>query len=306
MDVSKIVIPAAGIGSRFLPYTKTIPKEMLPLCEKPAMHYIIEEGIQSEAKNFFIITSRSKYSIEDYFDTSPELATFLKEISREALLSDIEKIIRNAEFAYIRQSEMLGLGHAVWLARHAIQKEYFGVMLPDDIVVSKQPGLAQLIRVARQEKGSVIAVQEVPTECISSYGIIDIKKQITPHLFQVSYIAEKPSPKNAPSNLAVIGRYILSHKIFAALDTMMNYSVGEEIQLSDAINSMLQSGEKVFAYKLQGTRYDIGTPVGWIKAIIGMSLQNPLYAPHIKRFLSDFNTSDSFMFNPVKNIEHTL
>ncbi len=306
MDVSKIVIPAAGIGSRFLPYTKTIPKEMLPLCEKPAMHYIIEEGMQSEAKNFFIITSRSKYSIEDYFDTSPELATFLKEISREALLSDIEKIIRNAEFAYIRQSEMLGLGHAVWLARHAIQKEYFGVMLPDDIVVSKQPGLAQLIRVARQEKGSVIAVQEVPTECISSYGIIDVKKQITPHLFQVAYIAEKPSPKNAPSNLAVIGRYILSHKIFAALDTMMTYSVGEEIQLSDAINSMLQNGEKVFAYKIQGTRYDIGTPVGWIKAIIGMSLQNPLYAPHIKRFLSDFNTSDSFVFNPIKNIEHTL
>lgn len=179
-------------------------------------------------------------------------------------------------------------------------------MLPDDIIVGKQPGLEQLIRVARQEKGSVIAVQEVPTDCMSLYGIIDIKKQITSHLFQVSSISEKPDPKNAPSNLAVIGRYVLSHKIFTALDNMMTYSVGEEMQLSDAINSMLQNGEKVFAYKIQGTRYDIGTPVGWIKAIIGMALKNPVYAPHIRRFLSDFNTSDSFVFNPSKNIEHTV
>jgi len=306
MDVSKVVIPAAGVGSRFLPYTKSVPKEMLPLGEKPAVHYIIDEGIHSNIKNFFVITSRSKYAIEDYFDTSPELAAFLKDISKEALLSDIEKIIRSADFTYIRQAEMLGLGHALWLARHSIQKEYFGVMLPDDIITGKQPALAQLIRIARQEKGSVIAVQEVPTDCISSYGIIDVKKQITPNLFQVSNIIEKPDQKDAPSNLAVIGRYILSHKIFAALEEMTTYSVGEELQLTDAINNMMQNSEKVFAYKVQGIRYDIGTPVGWIKAIIGMAIQNPQYAPHIKRFLSDFNTSDSFVFNHSKNIEHTV
>lgn len=306
MNVSKVVIPAAGVGSRFLPYTKSVPKEMLPLGEKPAVHYIIDEGIHSNIKNFFFITSRSKHAIEDYFDTSPELAVFLKDISKEILLSDIEKIIRSADFTYIRQAEMLGLGHALWLARHSIQKEYFGVMLPDDIITGKQPALAQLIRIARQEKGSVIAVQEAPTDCISSYGIIDIKKQITPNLFQVSHIVEKPDQKDAPSNLAVIGRYILSHKIFAALEEMTTYSVGEELQLTDAINNMMQNSEKVFAYKVQGVRYDIGTPVGWIKAIIGMAIQNPQYAPHIKRFLSDFNTSDSFVFNHSKNIEHTV
>lgn len=306
MDVNKVVIPAAGIGSRFLPYTKTIPKEMLPLCEKPAIHYIVDEGINSAIKNFFIITSRSKYAIEDYFDTSPELAAFLKEISKEALLTDIEKMIRNADFTYIRQAEMLGLGHALWLARHSIQKEYFGVMLPDDIIEGKQPALDQLIRIARQEKGSVVAVQEVSTECLSQYGIIDVKKQITPNLFQVSSIVEKPDQKDAPSNLAVVGRYVLSHKIFPGLEEMMTYSIGEELQLSDAINNMMQNSEKVFAYKVQGIRYDIGTPVGWIKAIIGMAFQNPLYSKQIKNFLQDLDTSDSFLFNHSKNIEHTV
>lgn len=306
MDVSKVVIPAAGVGSRFLPYTKTIPKEMLPLCNKPAIHYIVDEGISSDIKNFFIITSRSKYSIEDYFDTSPELAAFLKDISKEALLSDIEKMIRSADFTYIRQAEMLGLGHALWLARHSIQKEYFGVMLPDDIITGKQPALDQLIRIARQEKASVIAVQEVPSEYISQYGVVDIKKQITPNLFQVSSLVEKPDKKDAPSNLAIVGRYVLSHKIFASLEEMTTYSIGEELQLTDAINNMMQNSEKVFAYKVQGIRYDIGTPVGWIKAIIGMAYQNPHYAPHIKQFLENLTTSDSFVFNQSKNIEHTV
>lgn len=306
MDVSKVVVPAAGVGSRFLPYTKTIPKEMLPLCNKPAIHYIVDEGIHSDIKNFFIITSRSKYSIEDYFDTSPELAAFLKDISKEVLLSDIEKMIRSADFTYIRQAEMLGLGHALWLARHSIQKEYFGVMLPDDIITGKQPALDQLIRIARQEKGSVVAVQEVPTECIPDYGIIDIKKQITPNLFQISSVIEKPDQKDAPSNLAVVGRYVLSHKIFAALEQMTTYCVGEELQLSDAINNMMQNSEKVFAYKVQGIRYDIGTPIGWVKAVIGMAYQNPHYAPHIDRFLQDIKTTDSFMFRQHKNIEHAL
>lgn len=306
MDITKVVVPAAGVGSRFLPYTKTIPKEMLPLCNKPAMHYIVDEGIRSDVRNFFIVTSRSKYAIEDYFDTNPELAAFLKDISQETLLSDIEKMVRAADFTYVRQAEMLGLGHALWLARHSIQKEYFGVMLPDDIIVNKTPALGQLIRVARQEKVSVIAVQEVPRDCLSQYGIIDIKKQITPNLFHVSTIIEKPKKQDAPSNLAVVGRYVLSHKIFAGLEEMMTYSIGEELQLADAINNMSQNGEKVFAVKVQGIRYDIGTPIGWIKAVIGMAFQDPVYRPHLERFLQDLGTSDSFIFNQTKNIEHTL
>ncbi len=306
MDVTKVVIPAAGIGSRFLPFTKTVPKEMLPLCEKPAIHYIVSEGIQSEIKNFFIVTNKSKYPLEDYFDSTPELTSLIKGTPQEVLLTDLDRIIRNADFTYIRQAEMLGLGHALWLARHCIQKEYFGVMLPEDIITGKQPALGQLIRIARQEKASVIAIQEVPTDCLSSYGIINVKKQISQNLLQVSSIVEKPHQKDAPSNLAVIGRYVLSHKIFSGLEAITTYSIGEELELSDAINNMIQCGEKVFAYKVQGIRYNLNTPMGWIKAVIGFAVQNPHYAPGIKRFLSELETADSFMYNQNKNIEHIL
>jgi UTP--glucose-1-phosphate uridylyltransferase len=305
MDVTKVVIPAAGKGTRFLPFTKSVPKEMLPLLEKPCFQYIIEEGIQAAVKNYIVVTSSGKYALEDYFDSKPELETFLKENNKEALLRGLEKITRTASFTYVRQAEPLGLGHAVSLARHCIQKEYFGVMLPDDILVGKQSALGQLMRIARQEKGSVIAVQEVPIDCVSSYGVIDIKRQITPHLFQISNVIEKPAQKDAPSNLAIIGRYILSHKIFNSLDHVSTYSTGE-IQLTDAIAHMIQNNEKVFAYKVQSMRYDVGTPIGWIKAIIGLSLQHPHYAPHVKSFIDDLETTESYMYNQSKNIEHTV
>jgi UTP--glucose-1-phosphate uridylyltransferase len=306
MDINKVIIPAAGLGTRFLPYSKSIPKEMLPILNKPAMHYIVQEAFQSGIKHLSLITNRSKHSIEDYFDTTPGLFSTLKDIEKENLLSDIEKIIRSVDFTYVRQQDMMGLGHALWLARHSIGKEYCGVMLPDDLIFSKQPGLAQLIRIARQEKASIVAVQEVPSDCISSYGVVTVKKQITPNLLQISNITEKPDPKDAPSNLAVIGRYVLSHKIFTSLEEMATYSIGEELQLSDAINNMMQNSEKVFAYKLQGMRYDIGTPLGWIKAVIGTALQDVHYGPHIQRFINDLGTSESFVFNQSKNIQHTV
>lgn len=207
MDVTKVVVPAAGLGTRFLPYSATIPKEMLPLLNKPAIQFIVEEGLASAINNYIIITAQGKDQIIDYFDPSSHLSTVAEGLGRQELLADVKKIARSAHFSYIRQNEPLGLGHAIWMARHAIGKEYFGVSLPDDIIVSDgNPGLAQLIRVARQEKGSVIAVQEVPAECISSYGVIGVKKQITPNLFQVSHVVEKPEQKDAPSNLAIIGR----------------------------------------------------------------------------------------------------
>ena len=305
MDITKVVIPAAGKGTRFLPITKSIPKEMLPLLEKPAIQYILEEAMQVAIKNYIIVTNSQKHSLENYFDATSELEGFLKETKKEALLDGLDKIIRSAAFTYVRQSEQLGLGHAISLARHCIQKEYFGVMLPDDIIMGKDPALGQLIRVARQEKATVIAVQEVPANCLSSYGVIDIKKQITPHLFQVCNLVEKPSQKNAPSNLAVIGRYVLSHKIFNSLDHVTEYST-DEIQLTDAISHMIQNNEKVFAYKVQGMRYDVGTPIGWIKAIIGISLQHPYYKNHVKQFIDDMDTTDSYMYNQSKNIQHTL
>lgn len=306
MDITKAIIPAAGLGTRFLPLTKSIPKEMLPLLNKPAIQYIIEEGIQSGIANFSLVTSRGKEAIADYFDYSPELELILKERSKSELMNSIERIIKAAHFTYVRQPEPLGLGHAVLMARHTIGKEYFGIFLPDDIIINKKdPGLLQLIKIARQEKGSVIAVQEVPAECVSSYGVIAIKKQITPNLFQVSHMVEKPAQKDAPSNLAVIGRYVLSHKIFDALDDISSYAVGE-LQLTDGISHMIKNNEKVFAYKIQGTRFDIGTPLGWIKANIGLALQNPEYAPSIGKFLDERHSVNSFLFNNNKNISHSL
>ncbi|MFA6066067.1 MAG: UTP--glucose-1-phosphate uridylyltransferase [Candidatus Babeliaceae bacterium] len=305
MDIIKAIIPAAGCGRRFLPYTKSVPKEMLPLIDKPAIQHSIEEGIASEILNFIIITSRGKETLANHFDNYPELENIIKTAGKNSSLHSLDRISRTANFSYVRQPEPLGLGHAVLMAKHSIAKEHFGIMLPDDIIIGKNPGLGQLIRIARQEKASVVAVQEVPRECISSYGVIGIKKQITPNLFQVSHIVEKPQQKDAPSNLAVIGRYVLSHKIFASLEEINTYN-NQELQLSDGISHMIHNNERVFAYKIQGTRYDIGTPIGWLKAVIGYSLQDPTYAPHIQKFLNELSTTDSFLYNPAKTIEHIL
>lgn len=290
MEINKVIIPAAGLGTRFLPLTKALPKEMLPLLNKPAIQYIVEECIHAGLQQLLLITNKDKQIIANYFDKSPELEAILQEHNKEALLDDLKKIARLAQFTFIRQSEPLGLGHAIWTARNCINpKEYFGVILPDDIIVAKDPAIKQLMAIARQEKASVIAVQEVPPNAVSSYGIIAIKKQITTNLFQVNHLVEKPAIKDAPSQLAVVGRYILSPKVFDALGSLTPYA-SSELQLTDGISLMLKGGEKVFAYKLQGTRYDIGTPVGWLSCCINMALQDPHYAPHIKAFLSDSTT----------------
>jgi UTP--glucose-1-phosphate uridylyltransferase len=305
MDMVKAVIPAAGLGTRFLPFTKAVPKELLPILNKPAIQYIIEEGIASEIAQFFLITSKGKSAIEDHFDANQELELFLKEHNKLDLIASLEKIARAAQFCYIRQPEPLGLGHAIWLARHTIGKEHFGIFLPDDIIISKVPAMQQLLKIARQEKASVIAVQEVPIEQVGSYGIIGIKKQITPNLFQVSHLVEKPDQKDSPSNLAIVGRYILSHKIFASLDQIEADKRGE-LQLTDAIGHMMHNNEKVFAYKIQGMRYDVGNPIGWIKAIIGCALQDPQTAPHIMKFIEDRETLELFTYNRSKIVEHLL
>jgi UTP--glucose-1-phosphate uridylyltransferase len=306
MDISKAIIPTAGLGTRLLPITKSIPKEMLPLLTKPALQYIIEEGLQSGIKDYALITSSSKQAIQDYFDYDPALEHYLKERDKLTLIADLDRIIRSANFIFFRQPEPLGVGDAIWRARHIIGKEYFGVCFPDDIITGKDPGLAQLIRIARQEKGSVIAVQEVPTEYVSSYGIIEIKKNLTQNLFQVNNLVEKPSAKDAPSNLAIVGRYILSHKIFPAFEEISAHSSEDEIGLTQAIAHMIRNGEKVFAYKLQGRRYDIGTPLGWLKGVIGTALDDPIYGPHIQKIIQEINTSDSFLYNKAKALEHTI
>lgn len=265
MKITKAVIPAAGHGTRFLPWTKAVPKEMLPLLNKPAIQYIAEEIAQSGMNNCIMISTPHKYAIANYFDRSPVLEQFLREKKKSHLLDELKQLSDSIQFSYIYQEEAKGLGHAVWLARNAIAQEYFGVLLPDDIMVGAQPGIKQLAEIAQRENASVIAVQEISPEDISSYGVIAIKKQITSDLYEVESLVEKPASKDAPSNLAIIGRYILSHKIFKALDDVKP-SAGGEIQLTDGISHMLKNGERLFAYKMRGTRYDIGTPAGWLQA----------------------------------------
>ncbi len=284
MEITKVVIPAAGLGTRFLPYTKTIPKEMLPILGKPAIHYSVEEAINSGIEHVLFITNRSKELIGNYFDSNPELDTFLQDKNKLADLKGINQIIKSAHFSYIRQSEPLGLGHAVLMAKPFLGKEYFGIALPDDIIINKRPALEQLIRIARQEKSTVIAVQEVPHDQVSNYGIVRIKKQITPNLFHVDSLIEKPSIKDAPSNLAIVGRYVVSHKIFASLEEISGYAT-QELQLTDAISHMLQHNEKVFAYKIEGTRYDVGTPRGWLKTVVDLGLQDPIYKEDIMQLI---------------------
>ena len=284
--ITKAIIPAGGLGTRFLPATKTTPKEMLPLLEKPAIQYIVEEGIKSSLKTFIVITGKNKSAIEDHFDPYPELDQFLAARKKEELMEGVNKIIHASNFIYLRQKEPLGLGHAVWCARHVIGKEHVAVFLPDDIITNTAtPCMAQLMQIAMQEKCNVVAVQEVPMNDVGAYDIIGVRKQFSPNLFQVKELVEKPRPVDAPSNLAIIGRYVLSPNIFNALDEL-HAGINGEIQLTDAIQNLLLSGEKVFAYKVQGTRYDVGNPMGLLKANIDMALRHPKYAQQMLDYLS--------------------
>lgn len=286
--VTKAIIPAGGLGTRFLPATKSLPKEMLPIFDKPAIQYIVEEGMKSGIKNFVVVTGRNKNVIEDHFDLHPELSAFLNSKNKIELLEGISKIVTNSNFIYVRQKEPLGLGHAVWSAKHVVGNEPVAVFLPDDIIMGRTPTMAQLIQTALQEKCSVVAVQEVPMEDAPRYGIIGIRKQFSPNLFQVKELVEKPAVADAPSNLAIVGRYVLSPKIFDVLD-QRTLGHGGEIQLTDAIQELLLSGEKVFAYKIQGERYDIGNPLGLLKANLDFALRHPKYAEVVLDYLKELD-----------------
>ncbi len=270
MKITKAVIPAAGHGTRFLPFTKAVPKELLPLLNKPAIHYIAQEMVDAQLTDCTMIIAPHKQAIAAYFDTCPELEQFLKEKNKLNLIADVQKLSQALTFTYIHQEEAKGLGHAVSLARNTIGNNYFGILLPDDIMISATAGIAQLAAVAPQHNASVIAVQEMPQESLSAYGVVAIKKQLSAGLFEVGHLIEKPEPENAPSNLAVIGRYILSSKLFKALDEVTPAANGE-IQLTDGITRMLNAGEKVLAYAIQGTRYDVGTPAGWLQANVELA-----------------------------------
>ena len=278
MNIRTAIIPAAGYGTRFLPFTKAVPKEMLPLLNKPAIEYIVQEMYDCHLFNCLMIISPYKQALESYFTRSPHLENFLSEKNKLNLLDSVQRLIDGMTFTYIPQEQAKGLGHAIALARNSVHEEFVAILLPDDLIFNAQPAIGQLMAIARQENASIIAVQEVPLEAVSSYGILKVKQQISQDLFEIADVIEKPAPQDAPSNLAIIGRYILSCHIFKALDQVGPAAHGE-IQLTDGIAHMIKAGHKVLGYKIQGTRYDIGVPAGWLAANNALSCSLPSTRP---------------------------
>lgn len=268
--VKKAIIPAAGLGTRFLPATKAMPKEMLPIINKPTIQYIVEEAIASGIEDIIIVTGKGKRAIEDHFDNAFELESRLLEDGKLELLKEVQRSAQ-VEIHYIRQKEPKGLGHAVWAARRFIGDEPFGVLLGDDIVAGSKPCLGQLIEQYEETQNSVIGVQQVPDDVTHRYGIIEPDFQ-QDRLYRVNNFVEKPAKGTAPSNLAIMGRYVFTPKIFKYLD-LQEKGIGGEIQLTDAIQKLNQS-ERVYAYDFEGTRYDVGDRLGYILTTLEFSLQN--------------------------------
>lgn len=267
--VRKAIIPAAGLGTRFLPATKAMPKEMLPIVDKPTIQYIVEEAIESGIEDIIIVTGKGKRSIEDHFDNSFELEQLLEDKGKMDVLADVQKSAK-IDIHYIRQKEPKGLGHAVWCARKFIGDEPFAVLLGDDIVQAETPGLKQLMNVFDKKQTSVIGVQQVADHHTHRYGIIDPLAQVD-RTYEVRKFVEKPAAGTAPSNLAIMGRYILTPEIFSFLDKQET-GAGGEIQLTDAIQA-LNELQTVYAYDFEGTRYDVGEKLGFIQTTVEIALQ---------------------------------
>jgi len=282
MKVRKAVITAGGWGTRFLPLTRSQPKEMLPLINKPLIHHAVEEAINSGIEQIILVTALGKNAIEDYFDRSFELEYFLEQKGETKLLKEMRELSNLANICYIRQKEQLGLGHAILAARDIVGEEPFAVILPDDIIDSKVPALKQMLGVYEQYKTNVIAVEGVSPQDTVNYGIIE-PKQISDRLHRVLSLVEKPEPNDAPSNLGIVGRYILMPEIFAALEVTPP-GKKREIQITDALQLLLKQQE-IVAYEFEGVRYDTGTPLGWLKATMALALDHPDIGPKLKEYL---------------------
>ncbi len=275
MKVRKAVFPAAGLGTRFLPATKAQPKEMLPLVDKPIIQYGVEEAMASGCNQILIITGRGKQSIEDHFDVSYELERMLEERGKTDLLQIVRSISDMIYVAYVRQKEALGLGHAVLMAREMVGNEPFAVLLADDVIDAKVPCLKQMVEVFNEKQCSVLATQIVEGKMISSYGVLDVlpvnDARFGDRLFEIKNMVEKPKPEDAPSNLAIIGRYILTPGIFDALDKTPT-GAGGELQLTDGMRILLEK-EKMYAYVYEGRRHDTGDKLGFLKATVEFALK---------------------------------
>jgi UTP--glucose-1-phosphate uridylyltransferase len=266
------VFPAAGLGTRFLPATKAQPKEMLPLVDKPIIQYGVEEAVASGVDNIILVTGRGKNAIEDHFDVSVELETFLEARGKKELLAEIRKISNLINFSYVRQGEPLGLGHAVLVTRNLVGDEPFAVILGDDVIDANPPALRQMIDVFHDVDGPVLAIERVPEQDVSSYGIIEAE-EMRPGVYRIRDLVEKPPRAEAPSNLAIIGRYILTPDIFPALEATATDRTGE-IQLTNGLRRLLKE-RPIYGCRIDGVRHDTGNKLGFLKAVVYFALRRP-------------------------------
>lgn len=282
--VRKAILPVAGLGTRFLPATKSIPKEILTLVDRPLIQYAIDEAREAGIEEFIFVTSKGKSALEDYFDGSPHLESALKEKGKTDLLEILQSTnMESGEIVYIRQRDPKGLGHAVWCARSLIGDEPFAVLLPDDVIAAEKSCLHQMVDAYRSTGGNMVATMEVAPSETSKYGVLDVEEEIGP-ITTVKGMVEKPAQKDAPSNLAVIGRYILDPKVMKSLDGQSAGS-GGEIQLTDAIAQQISNGDKVFGYRFNGHRYDCGSKAGYLQATVAFGLSRPELRDEFGAFL---------------------
>jgi UTP--glucose-1-phosphate uridylyltransferase len=269
--VTKAVFPVAGLGTRFLPATKSVPKEIMTLVDRPLIQYAIDEARAAGIKEFIFVTARGKSALEDYFDTAPELESTLRKAGKDDLLEVLKTTnMDSGAIAYIRQHKALGLGHAVWCARRLIGDEPFAVMLPDDVIAAEKPCLQQMVEAHAETGGCMVAAMEVPPEKASSYGVLDIGDDMG-MLVKAKGMVEKPPKGTAPSNLAVIGRYILTPKVLQNLN-QIKPSAGGELQLTDAIAEELVKGRSVYGFRFRGERFDCGSKAGFLQATVAFGL----------------------------------
>jgi len=280
--IRKAVFPAAGLGTRFLPATKAQPKEMLPLVDKPIIQYGVEEAVASGIDNIILVTGRGKNAIEDHFDVSVELESFLEARGKKEQLDEIRKISNLINFSYVRQGEPLGLGHAVLTTKLLVGDEPFAVILGDDVIDADPPAIRQMIDVFEELDGPVLAIERVPRETVSSYGIIDAE-QIRPGVYRIRDMVEKPPINEAPSDLAIIGRYVLTPDIFPALEKIGKDRTGE-IQLTNGLRQLLKS-RPIYGCQIDGVRHDTGNKLGFLKAVVYFALRRPDLAETFRDYL---------------------
>ena len=286
MKVSKAVIIAAGWGTRFLPVTRSLPKEMLPLVDKPLIQYGVEEAINSGIEQIIFVTARGKHTMEDYFDDCYELEQVLERKGDEERLHQMREVSGMVDICYIRQKKQLGIGHAILTARDIIGNEPFAMMLPDDIIDSKVPTLKSMIDIYDKYGSGVIAVERVSEEDTRRYGVIE-PKQLSEGVYEILSLVEKPEPEKAPSRLGIVGRYVLTPETFEAIEVTPP-GAGNEIQITDALHILLKQ-QKLYAYEFEGIRYDTGSPLGWLKANIDLALKRDDIGSELRKYLKNLS-----------------